>query len=54
MKYTKKQITKAFANWQIDYRLNPSTFKSDEDVASQDIKDHAKGQFNSLIKYMKQ
>tara|TARA_R110000803_G_C11814353_1_gene301113 strand:+ start:203 stop:367 length:165 start_codon:yes stop_codon:yes gene_type:complete len=54
MKYTKKQIIKGFANWQTDYRLNPSTFKSDEDIASKDIKDHAKGQLKNLIKYIKQ
>tara|TARA_R110000744_G_scaffold369697_1_gene480028 strand:+ start:325 stop:489 length:165 start_codon:yes stop_codon:yes gene_type:complete len=54
MKYTEKQIKKGFANWQIDYRLNPSTFKSDEEIASKDIEEHAEEQLNNLIKYIKQ
>ena len=54
MKYTKKQIKKGFANWETDYRLNPSSFNSTKETANQDIKDYSENQLNNLIKYIKQ
>ena len=52
MKYTKKQITKGFKDWQTDVRLNPSKFITDEEVLNTDVKEYAENQLDCLIKYI--
>jgi hypothetical protein len=53
MKYTKKEITKAFEVWVKDLRLNPETFMSDEEVRELSYKEQAKIDADYLISLIK-
>ena len=50
MKYTEKQITKAFFKWVENERLTPSNFRTDQECIREDAKDLAKQKSNYLIK----
>ena len=50
MKYTKKEITKAFIKWVENERLTPSNFTPDSECIREDAKDLAKQKSNYLIK----
>ena len=52
MKYTKKQITSAFIQWNTDIRLNPSKVESNEKVASTDVGELSRSQTEDLIYYI--
>ena len=49
MKYTKKQIKKAYLEWCTDERLNPTKYETTEDGSKEDIKDVSEGKANHLI-----
>lgn len=51
-KYTKKQIEKAFLRWETEYRLNPSSMMSDEQVKKLSVEEHAKESMRTLIEFM--
>ena len=53
MKYTKKQIKKAFLDWHTECRLNPSAFKTIEECNTQDIEEVAENDTKTLINYIK-
>lgn len=52
MKYSKKQIRKAFQMWLSEQRVTPSGFMSDEDVNAMDAKHLAKLNAEALIDYI--
>jgi hypothetical protein len=54
MKYTKKQIKKAFISWLSEERLKPSDFISVEELDKTDVKDAAELNTNTLINYIKE
>jgi hypothetical protein len=57
MKYTKKEITRAFELWVKDARLSPETFMSEEKTRELSYKEEAKRDAEyliSLIKYDRQ
>lgn len=53
MKYSKKQLEKAFEQWTIDCRVKPSEFLSNEEVTNLDAKELAKENVKVLIDYIK-
>ena len=52
MKYSKKQLRKAFERWIIEVRVTPSNFISDEDTIKLDAKLLAKGYTKLIIEYI--
>ena len=52
MKYSEKQIRKAYEHWITEVRLIPSNFISDEATRKQDVKEVAKGYTKLLIEYI--
>lgn len=53
MKYTKKQLIKAWEEWTIEQRLNPSKFMSEEECLNTDVRDISQMCVNELIKRIK-
>jgi len=53
MKYTKKQIQKAFEKWQEIERLEPETIQSKESLLSVNAKQVAKEQTETLLSFIK-
>ena len=52
MKYTKKQLVKAYEEWTSENRLNPSSFISDEDCLKINVKEYSEMCINTLIGYI--
>ena len=53
MKYTKKQLEKAYEQWITEVRLNPSVFISEKEMKKKDIDEDARLNVETLISYIK-
>ena len=52
MKYTKKQIKKAFALWEKDNRINPTKFDTKEQCLEVDVEEQAENLIETLLTYI--
>ena len=52
MKYTEKQIKKAFLKWETFNRLNPSKVMTDEVFKNMDVEETAEANTQQLINYI--
>lgn len=52
MKYSEKQIRKAYLKWSKEERLNPTTFMKDDEIVKIDIEEISNDRANYLIKLM--
>ena len=53
MKYTEKQIRKAFLRWEIEERLNPESIMSNSEVLEINADTMAEMKTEELLKYIK-
>lgn len=53
MKYTKKQLEKAFEQWIKESRLNPKDFLTEQQVNEMNLIDLAKDNVKWLLSYVK-
>jgi hypothetical protein len=53
MKYSKKQLIKAWKDWTIEQRLNPSNFMTEDECINTDVDKYSKMCVNQLIKRIK-
>lgn len=52
MKYTKKEINKAFIEWNKDLRLNAESFYSEDETILMSVEEVAKESTKTLIDYI--
>jgi len=52
MKYSKKQIEKAYAKWETEVRLNPTGFLTESEIREENVEEIAKKHTETLLTYL--